>query len=141
MRLFSSGSAESYLIGAVDVARWEQFELGDTLPFQAMWYSMPPASSSPPDCHPEVELSVVITGTASVEIGGEITDVASGSCFLLDSEEAHVIHNRSTDQQLFIFTTFWMPRTGAAALADSAAELAAVASAPTAGAGGEEGSS
>jgi mannose-6-phosphate isomerase-like protein (cupin superfamily) len=112
MRHFPSDSAESYLIGNVDVARWEQFELGDTLPFQAMWYTVPPASSSPQDCHPEMELSVVVTGTASVEVAGQITEVAPGSCFLLDSEEAHAIHNRSADQPLFIFTTFWMPRTG-----------------------------
>jgi mannose-6-phosphate isomerase-like protein (cupin superfamily) len=121
MRHFASDSAESYLVGVVDVARWEQFALGDTLPFQAMWYTVPPASSSPRDRHPEVELSVVISGTASVEASGAITEVAPGSCFLLESEEAHVIHNRSPDQPLFIFTTYWMPRTGpgTAAGADS----------------------
>jgi mannose-6-phosphate isomerase-like protein (cupin superfamily) len=111
MRHFISGSAESYSIGVVEVARWEQYELGDQLPFQAMWYTVPPGSSSPRDCHPEVELSVVISGTASVEAGGKLTDVAAGSCFLLDSEEAHVIHNRSADVSLRVFTTYWMPRT------------------------------
>jgi mannose-6-phosphate isomerase-like protein (cupin superfamily) len=130
MRHFPSDSAESYLIGVVDVARWEQFELGDTLPFQAMWYTVPPASSSPRDCHPEVELSVVISGTASVEASGEVTDVAPGSCFLLGSEEAHVIHNRSADRPLFIFTTYWMPRAG-----DGPVELA---TASAAGSGAAE---
>jgi mannose-6-phosphate isomerase-like protein (cupin superfamily) len=75
-----------------------------------MWYTVPPASSSPRDCHPELELSVVISGNAAVEASGEITEVPAGSCFLLDSEEAHVIHNRSPETPLFIFTTYWMPR-------------------------------
>jgi mannose-6-phosphate isomerase-like protein (cupin superfamily) len=110
MRHFASDSAESYAAGVVDVARWEQYALEDTLPFQAMWYTVPAGGSSPRDCHPEVELSVVISGTASVEAGGEFTEVGSGAAFLLDSEEAHIIHNRSTDQPLLVFTTYWMPR-------------------------------
>ena len=109
MRHFARAAAESYAVGVVDVARWEQYSLDGTLPFEAMWYSVPPSSSSPRDCHPEVELSVVISGTASVETGGEVTDVAEGSCFLLDSEEAHVIHNRSAEVPLTVFTTYWMP--------------------------------
>jgi len=121
MRHFAGHSAESYTVGVVNVTRWEQFGLGDTLPFQAMWYSVPPESSSPTDCHPEVELSVVVDGTASVEAGGRVTDVPPGDCFLLDSGEAHVIHNRSADAPLRIFTTFWMPRDAAG---DRAAEPA-----------------
>jgi mannose-6-phosphate isomerase-like protein (cupin superfamily) len=113
MRHFAGDSAESYAVGVVDVTRWEQFGLGDTLPFQAMWYSVPPGSSSPTDCHPEVELSVVVSGTASVETGGQVTDVPPGDCFLLDSGEAHVIHNRSAGTPLRIFTTFWLPRAAA----------------------------
>ena len=74
MRRFVSDSAESYTVGVVDVVRWEQFGLGDTMPFQAMWYTVPPASSSPQDRHPERELSVVISGTAHVEAGGTITE-------------------------------------------------------------------
>jgi mannose-6-phosphate isomerase-like protein (cupin superfamily) len=109
MRHFCSDSAESYAVGTVDIARWEQYALGGTLPFQAMWYTVAPASSSPQDCHPEVELSVVISGTAAVEASGEITEVTQGSAFLLGSEEAHVIHNRSPDVPLRVFTTYWMP--------------------------------
>jgi mannose-6-phosphate isomerase-like protein (cupin superfamily) len=117
MRRIASDSAEYALVGTVDVARWEQFGLEDTLPFRAMWYTVPPDSSSPQDCHPEYELSVVISGTASVEASGQVTDVEQGSCFLLDSREAHVIHNRSADTPLFIFTTYWMPEAARAAIA------------------------
>jgi mannose-6-phosphate isomerase-like protein (cupin superfamily) len=62
-----------------------------------------------------VELSVVVDGTASVEVSGRITDVRQGDCFLLDSAEPHVIHNRSADAPLRVFTTFWMLRDEAAA--------------------------
>lgn len=110
MRQFVSGEAQSYTAGVVEVARWEQYGLGDTLPFQAMWYTVPPASSSTQDNHPEVELSIVISGVASVEASGEITDIAPGMAFLLDGGEAHIIHNRSADEPLLVFTTFWMPR-------------------------------
>jgi mannose-6-phosphate isomerase-like protein (cupin superfamily) len=108
MRQFASDEAQSYTVGVVEVARWEQYGLDDTLPFQAMWYTVPPASSSTQDCHPEVELSIVISGTASVEASGKVTDIAPGAAFLLDSEEAHVIHNRSADEALLVFTTYWM---------------------------------
>ena len=110
MRHFSSESAESYAVGTVDVTRWEQFGLGDLMPFQAMWYTVPPGDSSPRDQHPELELSVVVDGTAEVEASGRRTEVGQGGCFLLDSDEAHVIHNRSDGTPLRIFTTFWMPR-------------------------------
>ena|SRR5829696_998832 len=128
MRHFDSSSAESYTVGFVDVARWEQFSLGGTLPFDAMWYTVAPHSSSARDCHPEFELSVVVSGTASVEASGEVTDIEQGSCFLLDSREAHVIHNRG-DAPLFIFTTYWMPGAAAAAHAYGVTEEAAAANA------------
>ena len=109
MRLFARERALTSAIGPVDVARWEQYELDDTLPFQAMWYTVAPQSSPPPDCHPELELSLVISGVACVEASGAITEVAAGSSFLLDSGEQHVIHNRSSDEPLVVFSAYWMP--------------------------------
>jgi mannose-6-phosphate isomerase-like protein (cupin superfamily) len=108
MRKFDSSSALSSKVGFVDVARWEQYGLGSTMPFDAMWYSVEAGQSSPRDCHPELELSVVLSGTASVETGGVITDMPTGSAFLFDSEEAHVIHNRQ-DIPVMIFSAYWMP--------------------------------
>jgi quercetin dioxygenase-like cupin family protein len=109
MRHFDHGAAESAPIGEVDVRRWEQYGLDGTLPFQAMWYTVPPGCSPARDRHPEVELSLVLSGTASVEIDGQITEVAAGSSFLFDSGEAHVIHNRSADTDLTVFSAYWMP--------------------------------
>ncbi len=123
VRHIRSDSAETYAVGTVDVARWEQYELQHILPFQAMWYTVPPGDSSPRDCHPEIELSIVVTGTASVEAGDGITVAPTGTAFLLDSNEAHVIHNRG-DEPLLIFTQYWMPGS-AQAVADAALSEAA----------------
>ncbi len=106
MRSFDCRTSETTPVGVVDVARWEQYGLGDAMPFQAMWYSVPPGESSPRDQHPEVELSVVVSGTAYVEAGGDVTEVATGSAFLLDSGEAHVVRNLS-DQPLTVFSAYW----------------------------------
>jgi len=124
MRLFDNTTAETYLVSDIAVARWEQYALGDCMPFDTMWYTVPPGSSSPPDCHPEVELAVVVTGSAAVEASGRITEVNEGSAFLLDSEETHVVHNRSADRPLLVFSTYWMPRpaTGVTVAARSAQE-------------------
>jgi uncharacterized cupin superfamily protein len=118
-------ATESYPVGVVQVFPWDKFSLGHRLPFGAQWYTLPPGSTSPRDCHPEVELSVVVSGTASVEASGVITDVAAGGAFLLGSGEAHVIHNRSGDQPLMVFTTFWMPLEGSAESAGAAGAGAA----------------
>ncbi|GIG56168.1 hypothetical protein Lfu02_05400 [Longispora fulva] len=109
MRQFSSDSAESSAIGVVDVARWEQYGLDGRMPFQAMWYTIPPGGSGPRDGHPELELSIVVSGVATVETADQVADVAVGSAFLLDSGEGHVIHNRSTDVALVVFSAYWMP--------------------------------
>ncbi|MGY0232230.1 cupin domain-containing protein [Longispora urticae] len=110
MRQFISDSAESSAVGVVDVARWEQYGLDGTMPFQAMWYTIPPGGSGPQDGHPELELSIVVTGVATVETGDRITEVPVGSAFLLDSEEPHVIRNLGPEP-LVVFSAYWMPLT------------------------------
>ena len=112
MRTFERATSESSPVGVVDVVRWEQFGLDTTLPFHAMWYTVPPASSSPRDQHPEYELSLVLTGDADVETGGRHTAVPQGGAFLLDSGEAHVVHNRSQEMPLTIFSAYWHPLPG-----------------------------
>ena len=114
MRHLIKEATEPYAIGVVDVYPWDKLPVGHHLPFGCLWYTLPPESTSKQDCHPEVELSIVVSGTASVEASGEITDVAAGGIFLLDPEEAHIIHNRSSDQPLMVFTTYWMPLDGGA---------------------------
>jgi uncharacterized cupin superfamily protein len=121
MRTFETGSTEFAQVGPVTVARWEQqYDIDGKLPFGAMWYTVPAGVASSRDCHPELELSIVVSGSATVEASGTLTEVSTGMAFLLDSEEAHIIHNR-TDQPVTIFSAYWMPGDGSAEVADVAA--------------------
>jgi mannose-6-phosphate isomerase-like protein (cupin superfamily) len=112
MRTFDSDTADSATAGPLAVARWEQYGLQATMPFGAMWYTVPAGRSSLLDRHPELELSIVIEGTAFVESNGTTTEVPRGSAVLFDSEEPHVIHNRDQDAPLTIFSAYWLPLTG-----------------------------
>jgi mannose-6-phosphate isomerase-like protein (cupin superfamily) len=109
MRTFDSDSADSARVGPLDIARWEQYGLQATMPFGAMWYTVPAGQSSLLDCHPELELSIVIEGTAFVEANGSTTEVPRGSAILFDSEEPHVVHNRDENGPLTIFSAYWLP--------------------------------
>lgn len=109
MQTFDNTTARSYLVRDVTVARWEQYAAADRMPFCSMWYTVPPGSSSPVDRHPELELSVVVTGSAVVEVDGRSTEVQPGHAFLLESDEPHVVHNRSTDKELVVFSAYWPP--------------------------------
>ena len=109
MRKFDLSSGESLFVNDLRVVRWEQYQLGRQMPFQAMWYSVPPGSESPLDQHPELELSVVVAGTAHVCVDGAEHEVRQGSAFLLGSTEAHVVQNRSSDELLTVFSAYWMP--------------------------------
>ncbi|TWD83536.1 cupin domain [Kribbella amoyensis] len=117
MRTFELVSGESLFVNDLRVVRWEQYGLGAELPFQAMWYSVPPGSESPTDQHPELELSIVVAGTAHVLVGGEVREVPQGDAFLLGSEEAHVVQNRSADEVLTVFSAYWYPEAATAAAA------------------------
>ncbi|TDU86915.1 cupin domain [Kribbella voronezhensis] len=112
MRTFDLITGESLFVKDLRVVRWEQYELGGQMPFQAMWYSVPPGSESPIDQHPELELSIVVAGTAHVLVGGAEHEITHGNAFLLSSTEAHVVQNRSDDELLTVFSAYWMPVTG-----------------------------
>ncbi|TCM50308.1 cupin domain-containing protein [Kribbella sp. VKM Ac-2568] len=109
MRTFDLITGESLFVKDLRVVRWEQYGLDRDMPFQAMWYSVPPGSESPIDQHPELELSIVVAGTAHVLVGGVVHEVTTGNAFLLGSTEAHVVQNRSADELLTVFSAYWMP--------------------------------
>lgn len=109
MRTFDLITGESLFVKDLRVVRWEQYELDREMPFQAMWYSVPPGSESPLDQHPELELSIVVAGTAHVLAGDAVHEITQGNAFLLSSTEAHVVQNRSKDEQLTVFSAYWMP--------------------------------
>jgi mannose-6-phosphate isomerase-like protein (cupin superfamily) len=109
MRVFDRANSQSIQEGVLELVRWEQFGVDESLPFGAMWYTVAPMSSSPADEHFEGELSIVLNGHAHVEAGGRITEVSQGNAFLLDGDEPHIIHNRSADTPLLIFSAYWDP--------------------------------
>jgi len=129
MRTFDLGTGESRYVNDLRVVRWEQYGLGADMPFQAMWYSVPPGSETPPDQHPELELSIVVAGTAHVLTDDSVQEVRHGNAFLLDSKEAHVVQNRSEDEVLTIFSAYWYPEAAAAAAEALAAAEGQVATA------------
>ncbi|MGI5131227.1 cupin domain-containing protein [Pseudonocardia sp. CA-107938] len=108
MRVLDRARSASIPKENMEFVRWEQFGLDDALPFGAMWYTVAPQTTSPRDVHVEAELSIVLSGRASVEVGGTVTDVEQGDAFLLDGDEPHIVHNRS-DVPLVIFSAYWDP--------------------------------
>jgi mannose-6-phosphate isomerase-like protein (cupin superfamily) len=118
-------ATESYAIGVVDIFPLDDYPVGHKLPFGCLWYTLPPNSTSKEDSHVSVEMSIVVSGTAWVEASGEITEVGAGGIFLLDSWEGHIIHNRSADQPLMVFTTYWQSLDGSAGSAAGPQEAVA----------------
>jgi len=96
----------------IEIGRWKQYGDLGKLPFDAMWCVVPPGSSSARDSHPEVELSVVVGGEAEYEGTSERISAAAGTAILLNSNEPHIIHNRSPEQPLQILSIYWMPESG-----------------------------
>ncbi len=109
IRVLDRTRARTQHAAGLRVTRWAQFELEDQLPFQAMWYAVPPSGSTHQDRHPEAELSLVVTGTAAVEALGGVVEVRQGEAFLLPAGEPHVVHNRSDDAELVVFSAYWLP--------------------------------
>ena len=114
MRTYAKGLGPNQPVGDVDVYRWDGYDGVDTMPFKAMWYEVPAGGKSPADQHPEVELSIVVSGAAAVAVdGADPVDIPTGGAFLLDSGEAHVVTNRSDDEPLVVFSAYWMvPNAG-----------------------------
>lgn len=112
MQVFSSGSATLAPEFGVLSGRWAQYaESGrlPELPFDAMWVVVPPGGRTNEDCHPELELSVVVEGSGTFESPNGRTEASAGTTVLMDSAERHVIHNNSAESRLVILSIYWMP--------------------------------
>lgn len=115
MRVIVTDPAELTSEHGIQIGRWEQYAgIGDT-PFGAMWCVVPPGGRSQIDCHSERELWVVVQGSADVESGEHTQTAPTGSAVLLESEEPHVMVNRSADEPLVILSLYWEPGTAAQA--------------------------
>src|SRR5215475_14603369 len=79
VRVFNSTQAALRAEYGIEIGRWSQYDGVDILPFQAMWCIVPPASHSVQDCHPEVELAVVVGGQARMVFDDRMVEVPSGA--------------------------------------------------------------
>jgi hypothetical protein len=101
----------------IQIGRWTQYAINGQLPFNAMWCVIPPGGSSRRDCHVEVELAVVVDGAADFEAPDDIaqvegrTEAPQGTAMLLNSNEAHIVHNRSAIEPLVLLSVYWLPET------------------------------
>lgn len=101
----------------IQIGRWTQYAINDQLPFNAMWCVIPPGGSSQRDRHDEVELAVVVDGAADFETPDDTaqaagrTEASQGTAMLLNSNEAHVVHNRSATEPLVLLSVYWLPET------------------------------
>jgi mannose-6-phosphate isomerase-like protein (cupin superfamily) len=111
VRVLSSDSAALKPEFGILSGRWSQYPDVTGLPFDAMWCVVPPGSRSNEDFHPEIELAIVVAGSARIETPGdaETVEVGAGAAALLGSQERHVIHNGSSDEPLVLLSIYWMP--------------------------------
>jgi uncharacterized cupin superfamily protein len=109
MRVISSSSADLAPEFGILSGRWAQYDgLGD-VPFGAMWCVVPPGGTADTDRHAERELMVVLRGSADISASGCTQTVQAGAVALLDSEEAHILANSSTDEPLVTLSLYWLP--------------------------------
>jgi mannose-6-phosphate isomerase-like protein (cupin superfamily) len=116
VRVLSSDSAALKPEFGILSGRWSQYPDVTGLPFDAMWCVVPPGSQSNPDQHPEIELAIVVEGSARFETPehARTIDVGKGAAALLGPNERHVVHNGSDDEPLVFLSIYWMPGDPAA---------------------------
>jgi mannose-6-phosphate isomerase-like protein (cupin superfamily) len=117
MRVLTSDSAALTAEFGIEVGRWTQYAgIGDT-PFGAMWCLVPPGGRTNTDCHSEREMWIVVSGNAEVQLPDRSETALTGNAVLLDSEEPHVLVNRSAAEPLVVLSLYWEPGTAAAGAA------------------------
>jgi mannose-6-phosphate isomerase-like protein (cupin superfamily) len=93
----------------IQIGRWTQYAGLMETPFGAMWCVVPPGGRSAVDCHSERELWVIVHGDADVESGDAAVPAPNGSAVLLESQEPHVMVNRSAENPLVVLSLYWEP--------------------------------
>jgi uncharacterized cupin superfamily protein len=109
MRVFNGDSAQLEPEFGILAGRWSQYaDIGD-MPFGAMWCVTPPGGQSDPDQHSQRELVVVVSGSVRLQAGAQEQTALTGNAVLLDSEEPHVMVNRSATEPLVTLNLYWEP--------------------------------
>ncbi|GHF22282.1 cupin domain-containing protein [Streptomyces morookaense] len=92
----------------IGIGRWEHRPKAEQMPFDAMWCRVPAHSASRQDQHPEVELAVVVAGTAVFAVDGKEVTAPPGTAVLLSPGERHVI--TAAEEPVSILSVYWLPR-------------------------------
>ena len=66
-----------------------------------------PGGGTTPHRHEENEMFLVSSGTARVEVGGEVRDVSAGEVLLVPFGSQHRITNASADERLVFLNVYW----------------------------------
>ncbi|WP_225447200.1 cupin domain-containing protein [Streptacidiphilus sp. PB12-B1b] len=110
MQTFAIGDKELTDEYGIQIGRWERYAGTGGLPFNAMWCQVPADSHSVVDSHPEVELAVVVGGSATFTVDGRDTAAPAGTAVLLRPGERHVITAGS--EPVRILSIYWLPEDG-----------------------------
>lgn len=73
-----------------------------------------PASSSDPDCHSQDEVMLILSGSGSVDLAGETTEIGPHDIVVLPSNHEHVVHNRGSAPLVWV-SLYWPLHEQAAA--------------------------
>jgi mannose-6-phosphate isomerase-like protein (cupin superfamily) len=77
-------------------------------PFGAMACFLAAGGSSQPDCHPEEEAMIVLSGTGEVEVAGDREALSPNDVVVLPAEQRHTVHN-SSEETLVWISIYWRP--------------------------------
>ncbi|MCX4746938.1 cupin domain-containing protein [Kitasatospora sp. NBC_01287] len=79
---------------------------GEEPPFGAMACYLPANGRSAPDCHDQDEVMIMLTGTGTVDIGGERCTAGPGDVIIIPRNKEHVVLNEAA-QTLSWVSCYW----------------------------------
>lgn len=79
---------------------------GQEPPMGLMACFLDPGNSSDPDCHDQDEVMLILSGTGSVDLAGEATEIGRHDLVVLPGNHEHVVHNRGGDPLVWV-SLYW----------------------------------
>jgi mannose-6-phosphate isomerase-like protein (cupin superfamily) len=76
-------------------------------PFGAMACFLPAAATSAPDRHDQDELMIVLSGSGTVRIEDESTEISAGGVVAIARRREHVVHN--PNEATLTWVSFYWP--------------------------------
>jgi mannose-6-phosphate isomerase-like protein (cupin superfamily) len=63
------------------------------------------AATSDPDCHDQDEVMLILSGSGTVDLAGETTQVTAGDVVVLPANQEHVVHGGA--ERLVWVSLYW----------------------------------